>query len=95
MHDTLIKDVKLHVDEVSSNKDNVVVKGWCASNSTKIKKVRLFANKDFSFDGEYGKKREDVYKFYDKNDKFLNSGFAIPVTEKLEDSEDIFLQVYL
>ena len=39
MHETLIDDVKLHVDEVSSDEDNALVKGWCASDSTKVEKI--------------------------------------------------------
>jgi len=94
MHETLIKDVKLHVDGISSgDKDNMVLKGWCASDATSVKKIRLFANKNFSFNGKYGDERKDVYKFYEKNEKFLNSGFVIPVSEKLKTDEDIFLQI--
>ena len=94
MHETLIKNVKLHVDGVSSNdKNSVLLKGWCASSSTDVKKIRLFANKKFTFDGKYGDERKDVYKFYKEDKKFLNSGFVIPVTDKLKTDEDIFLQI--
>lgn len=92
MHETLIDGVKMNVDEVSSNKGGVIVKGWCASDSVEVKKIRLFASKKFSFDGECGKERKDVCEYYNNNEKFLNSGFVIPVTDKLKGAEDIFLQ---
>jgi hypothetical protein len=93
MHETLLHDVRLHVDEVSPQEDNTLIKGWCASDSAKIKEIRVFINKNKTFAGFPNEKREDVYEFYDKNENFLNSGFTIPVPEKVESREDIFLQV--
>lgn len=93
MHDTLIDNVKLHIDEISPQKDKVALKGWCASSSSRVKKIRLFANKSFSHEGECSESREDVFEYYEKNKNFLNSGFTILVPNKLKDDEDIFLQV--
>ena len=93
MHESLIDDVKLHVDEISQDQDNTLVKGWCASDSIEIKSVRITAGKKFSFDGDILQEREDVYEYYGNNKKYLNSGFSINVSEKLKNKEDIFLQV--
>ncbi len=96
MHSSLIDDVKIHVDEVSpqsSCPDSAIVKGWCASDSVEIKDVRVFVDEEFTFEGEYEEEREDVYEFYENNEKFLNSGFHINIPEKLKDKKDIFLQI--
>lgn len=94
MHESLIDDVRLHVDEISPNEDKTLVRGWCASDSAdEIESVRLTAGEKFSFSGDVSQERKDVYEYYGNNDKYLNSGFSINVTKKLKDKEDIFLQV--
>jgi hypothetical protein len=94
MHGSLIKDVKIHVDEISFSEDNnTLVKGWCASDSVDVKNVRLFAGEDISFSGVYKGERKDVFEFYKNNKKFLNSGFSINVPKKIKSKEDIFLQI--
>ena len=59
MHETLIEDVKLYIDSVDSQDDELNVTGWCASDSDKIDNVRLSKGKD-SFVAVYGKERKDV-----------------------------------
>ena len=41
MHDSLINDVKMHVDSISKEKDGIDIKGWCASGSVKVDNIRL------------------------------------------------------
>ena len=59
MHDTLIQNVKLHVDSVNEENGELNLIGWCASDSVKIENVRLSKGEE-SFNGVYGKERQDV-----------------------------------
>ena len=92
MHDTLIKDVKLHIDSIEGQNEEINISGWCASNSIKIEGVRLSKGKE-SFSSVFGRERKDVGEFY-KNKNFLNSGFNISIPKKFEDSEGIELQIF-
>ena len=92
MHDTLIKDVKLHVDTIEKKDQEINISGWCGSSSIDIDDVRLKCD-----DGDYlsiifGKKRDDVRDFY-KNEKFLNSGFEITAPKKIENSKKAKIQI--
>jgi hypothetical protein len=93
MHETLIENVKLHIDEILPQENEITLRGWCASDSSKVKKIRLFAGKNFAHKGECQEAREDVYEYYEKNKNFLNSGFTISVPHKLKEDKDIFLQI--
>ena len=92
MHDTLIKDVKLHIDSIEGQNEEINISGLCASNSIKIEGVRLSKGKE-SFSSVFGRERKDVGEFY-KNKNFLNSGFNISIPKKFEDSEGIELQIF-
>ena len=91
MHETLIEDVKLYIDSVDSQDDELNVTGWCASDSDKIDNVRLSKGKD-SFVAVYGKERKDVQKYYE-NKNFLKSGFSISIPQKFKDPEGLCLEV--
>jgi len=91
MHETLIEDVKLHIDSINDQNDELNVIGWCASNLSKVSNVRLSKGED-SFVAVYGKEREDVQKYYE-NENFLNSGFSISIPQKFKDVEDLRLEV--
>ena len=96
MHDSLIESVKIHVDEVSLSEDKgILVEGWCASEAYEIENVRVSIDGEEpnSFIGEYKVERKDVYEFYENKENFLNSGFSIPISEKIENDGDIFLQI--
>ena len=67
MHETLIENVKLHIDEILPQENEITLRGWCASDSSKVKKIRLFAGKNFAHKGECQEAREDVYEYYEKN----------------------------
>ena len=92
MHDTLIKDVKLHIDSIEGQNEEINISGGCAANSIKIEGVRLSKGKE-SFSSVFGRERKDVGEFY-KNKNFLNSGFNISIPKKFEDSEGIELQIF-
>jgi hypothetical protein len=91
MHETLIEDVKLHVDSVNGQDDELNIVGWCASASSKVDNVRLSKGKE-SFVGVYGKERKDVQEHYENKD-FLNSGFSISIPRKFKDAKDLCLEV--
>ena len=93
MHETLIENIKLHIDSVDDGEDGLNVVGWCASDTDKVDSVRLSKGKE-SFPAVYGKEREDVQEYYkgEKGD-FLKSGFSITVPKKFKDSKDLFLEV--
>jgi len=92
MHDTLIKDVKLHVDTIEKKDQEINISGWCGSNSIDIDDVRLKCDDNDYLPIVFGKKRDDVRDFY-KNEKFLNSGFVITAPKKIENSKRAKIQI--
>lgn len=92
MHDTFIEGVKLHIDSIEGQNEEINISGWCASSSVKIEGIRLSKGKE-SFSSVFGGERKDVGEFY-KNKNFLNSGFNISIPKKFENTEGVELQIF-
>ena len=92
MHDTFIKDVKLHVDSIEKKDKEISISGWCGSSSVNVDDVRLTFGDKSCLSSIFGKKRKDVSEFY-KDEKFLNSGFDIKTSEEIEDSSNGKLEI--
>jgi hypothetical protein len=92
MHETLIKDVKLWVDDIKRTKDSVRIIGWCSSQSKKVLTLRLAVDGKSVGAVTSGGSREDVAKFYE-SDNFLNSGFEININDpEIKKENDVKLQ---
>ena len=108
MHDTLVEDIRMHIDGITDKEEGVNIDGWCFSTSSPIKKVRIRKDNE-AFEANYGKERKDVRAFYqvdvliEKNGKeevisrienaFDKTGFSISVPQKFENKKDIFIEI--
>ena len=92
MHDTLIKDVKLHVDSIEKEGENINISGWCGSSSVDVNYIRLKCDNKNYLPSLFGKKREDVSDYY-SNKKFLNSGFEITAPREVENAKKAKIEI--
>jgi len=91
MHDTLVNNVKLHIDSIKNQGEEINISGWCGSSTIPIETVRLQKGSSEFFPSVFGEERKDVAKFY-KNKNFVKSGFNISLEKPFEDLEDLKLQ---
>ena len=108
MHDTLVKDIRMHIDRITDKEEGVNIDGWCFSILSPIKKVRIRKDNEV-FEASYGKEREDVKAFYriniltEKKGKdeieskieniFEKTGFSISVPQKFENKKNISIEI--
>ena len=93
MHETLITDLKFHLDSFFEREGGVELMGWCGATYESVRGIR-FRKGDLIFDAAYGAERKDVLDFYAKY-QFLNVGFTVFFPNKFKDSEGIYAEALI